>query len=159
MQPRLKYEEAAPQAYKAMLAFNHASKQFSLEKPLVELVKTRASQINGCAYCVDMHTKDARAGGETEQRLYNLSVWRETPFYSERERAALEWTEAVTLLSANNVPDDVYERVHAQFSDEEMVELTITIIVINGWNRLAVPFRDEVGSYQPTPKPEPALSR
>jgi len=152
MQPRLDYAAAAPQAYKAMLAFNKASKDFSLEKPLVELVKTRASQLNGCAYCVDMHTKDARAAGEIEQRLYGLSVWRETPYYTERERAALEWTEAVTLLSANNVPDDVYERVHAQFSDEEMVELTIAIIVINGWNRLAVPFRDEVGSYEPAPK-------
>ena len=158
MKPRLKYEEAAPQAYKAMLDFHRASTKFSLEKPLVELVKTRASQLNGCAYCVDMHTKDARAGGETEQRLYGLSVWRETPFYTERERAALEWTEAVTLLSANNVPDDVYERVHAQFSDAEMVELTVTIIVINGWNRLAVPFRTVPGTYEVKPKVETTVS-
>lgn len=156
MEPRLDYTKAAPQAYKAMLAFHSASTHFSLEKPLLELVKTRASQINGCAYCVDMHTKDARTGGETEQRLYGLSVWREVPYYTDRERAALEWTESVTLLAVDHVPDEVYERVSPHFTEQELVELTISIIVINGWNRLAVPFRDVPGTYEPNhPATEP----
>jgi AhpD family alkylhydroperoxidase len=120
-----------------------------LEHSLLELVKTRASQINGCAYCIDMHTRDARAAGETEQRLYALGAWRETPFYTERERAALEWTEALTLISQNDIPDELYERVHGHFSDPEMVNLTLAIITINGWNRLAIPFRSVPGSYNP----------
>ena len=111
--------------------------------------KTRASQINGCAYCLDMHTKDARAAGETEQRLYALSAWRETPFYSERERAALAWTEALTLISENHVPDDVYEAARECFTEEELVNLTMAVIAINGWNRLAISFRNVPGSYQP----------
>jgi AhpD family alkylhydroperoxidase len=119
-----------------------------LEHPLLELVKTRASQINGCAYCIDMHTKDARAGGETEQRLYALSAWRETPFYTERERAALEWTEALTLISENDIPDSLYETVRQHFSESELVNLSIAIVAINGWNRLAIPFRSVPGSYQ-----------
>jgi len=149
MQSRLEYEQASPQAYKAMLAFHKASTHLNLEKSLVELVKTRASQLNGCAYCVDMHTKDARTAGESEQRLYGLSVWRETPFYTERERAALEWTEAVTLIADTHVPDEVYERVSQHFTEQELVDLTTAIIVINGWNRLAVSFRTVPGTYEP----------
>jgi AhpD family alkylhydroperoxidase len=119
-----------------------------LEHSLLELVKTRASQINGCAYSIDMHTKDARAGGETEQRLYALSAWRETPFYTERERAALDWAEALTLISENDIPDDLYDSVRQHFSESELVNLTMAIITINGWNRLAIPFRTVPGSYQ-----------
>jgi AhpD family alkylhydroperoxidase len=119
-----------------------------LEHSLLELVKTRASQINGCAYCIDMHTKDARAAGETEQRLYALSAWRETPFFSDRERAALEWTEALTLISENDVSDELYEYVRSQFAEQEIVNLTMAVITINGWNRLAIPFRSVPGSYQ-----------
>jgi AhpD family alkylhydroperoxidase len=126
---------------------NESAKQ--LDHKLMALVKIRASQINGCAYCIDMHTKDARAEGETEQRIYALSAWRETPFYSERERAALEWTESLTLISEGHVPDDVYERVSAEFDDDELVALTFGVIVINSWNRLAVTFRAPVGTYQP----------
>jgi AhpD family alkylhydroperoxidase len=120
-----------------------------LEPRLFELVKIRASQINGCAYCLDMHTKDARLAGETEQRIYALSVWRETPFFTDRERAALEWTEAVTRVSDSHVPDDLYERVARQFDEAELVALTFGVIVINSWNRLSVSFRPPVGSYQP----------
>jgi len=123
--------------------------QKRLEHSLLKLVEIRASQINGCAYCLDMHTKDARAAGETEQRIYALSAWRETPFFTDRERAALEWTEAVTLVAETRVPDDVYEEVRQQFSEEELVELTFAVIVINSWNRLQVSFRPHVGDYQP----------
>src|SRR3989454_4527674 len=120
MQPRLDAQKAAPAAYQAMLALEtHVRKSSRLEPSLLELVRTRTSQINGCAYCIDMHTKDARAEGETEQRLYALTAWRETPFYSERERAALEWTEALTLISQNNVPDELYDRVRKQFTEAE----------------------------------------
>jgi AhpD family alkylhydroperoxidase len=120
-----------------------------IERPLFELVKIRASQINGCAYCIDMHTKDARLAGETEQRLYALNAWRETPFFTDRERAALEWTEAVTRVADTHVPDDVHARVAAQFTEAELVALTFAVVVINGWNRLAISFRPPVGSYQP----------
>jgi len=120
-----------------------------VERRLFELVKIRASQINGCAYCLDMHTKDARLEGETEQRIYALNAWRETPFFSDRERAALEWTEAVTRVADTHVPDEVYERVKTQFDEAEVVALTFAIVVINSWNRLAVSFRVPVGSYQP----------
>ena len=123
--------------------------QKHLEHSLLRLVEIRASQINGCAYCLDMHTKDARAAGETEQRIYALSAWRETPFFTDRERAALEWTEAVTLVAETRVPDDVYEQVRQQFGEEELVELTFAVIVINSWNRLNVSFRPLVGDYQP----------
>ncbi len=122
----------------------------SLEKSLLELVRTRASQINGCAYCLDMHTKDARAAGETEQRLYALSTWRETPFFTDRERAALEWTEAVTQISSNLVSDALYERVRQYFSDKELIDLTMAVIAINGWNRLAIAFQSVPGNYQPS---------
>ena len=123
--------------------------QKHLEHSLLRLVEIRASQINGCAYCLDMHTKDARGAGETEQRIYTLDAWRETPFFTDRERAALEWTEAVTLVAETGVPDDVFERVRQQFSEEELVELTFAVIVINSWNRLNVSFRPLVGDYQP----------
>jgi AhpD family alkylhydroperoxidase len=120
-----------------------------LEPRLFELVKIRASQINGCAYCLDMHTKDARHAGETEQRIYALNAWRETPFFTDRERAALEWTEAVTRVGDSHVPDDLYERVARQFDEAELVALTFGVIVINSWNRLSISFRPPVGSYQP----------
>lgn len=149
MNERLDYGKVAPAALKAMYTVNSYVNHSGLEKSLLELVKLRASQINQCAYCIDMHYKDARAAGETEQRLYMLNAWREAPCYTERERAALAFTEAVTLLSESNVPDDVYEQARAQFSDEELVNLTMAIIVINGWNRLSVTFRTPSGTYQP----------
>jgi len=120
-----------------------------LEPALVELVLMRVSQINGCAFCLDMHSKDARAAGETEQRLYLLSAWRETRFFSPRERAALAWAEAVTQLGGHGVPDAVYDEARAQFDEKALVDLTLAIVAINGWNRLAIPFRSEAGSYQP----------
>ena len=121
-----------------------------LEPSLLELIKLRASQINGCAYCVDMHWKDARARGESEQRLYGLMAWRESPYYSERERAALAWTEAVTLIADNHAPDELYEEVRQYFNETELVNLTLALVAINGWNRLAISFRTEPGTYQPT---------
>jgi AhpD family alkylhydroperoxidase len=133
----------------AMLALSAASAASGLERSLLELVRLRASQINHCAYCIDMHTKDARAQGETEQRLYLVSAWREAPFYSERERAALEWTEAVTKVGDTHVPDNVFERVRQHFDEAELVALTFAVVAINSWNRLAVSFRAEVGTYQP----------
>jgi AhpD family alkylhydroperoxidase len=120
-----------------------------LDHRMLELVKMRTSQLNGCAYCLDMHSKDARAAGEAEQRLYVLDAWRETPLYTERERAALEWTEAVTRVTEGHVPDEVFARVRKHFSEQELVSLTIAIIATNGWNRLNIAFRPEVGDYQP----------
>jgi AhpD family alkylhydroperoxidase len=133
----------------AMLALSAASAASGLERSLLELVRLRASQINHCAYCIDMHTKDARAQGETEQRLYLVSAWREAPLYSERERAGLEWTEAVTKVGDTHVPDNVFERVRQHFDEAELVALTFAVVAINSWNRLAVSFRAEVGTYQP----------
>ena len=124
-------------------------RQSGLEQPLLEIVRMRASQINGCAYCIDMHSKDARAAGETEQRLYELDAWRETPFYTERERAALAWTEAVTLVSQSHVPDEVYEHARKHFSEKEIVDLTLAIAEINAWNRIAISLRAVPGTYQP----------
>lgn len=144
---RINFKELVPDAYRAMLALEKYVHGAGLEKPLLELVKMRASQINGCAYCLDMHSKDARAGGETEQRLYLLSAWRESPFYTERERAALAWTEAVTLVSETHVPDEVYELARQQFSEAELVNLTMAIVAINGWNRLEIGFRGIAGTY------------
>lgn len=149
MKERLNYAEIAPGALKGMYELEKYVRESELERPLYELVKIRASQINGCAYCIDMHTKDARKAGETEQRIYALSAWRETPFYTERERAALAWTEALTLLSENDVPDALYEATREYFSEEEMVALTMAVVAINGWNRLAVSFRKVPGSYNP----------
>ena len=133
---------------RAMLALSGEA-EANIERPLFELVKIRASQINGCAYCLDMHTKDARRAGETEQRIYALNAWRETPFFTDRERAALEWTEALTRLTESHVSDDLYQRVSRQFSEPELVALTFAVVVINGWNRLSISFRPPVGSYQP----------
>ncbi len=152
---RINFKKLVPAAYRAMLGLETYVHQCGLEETLLELVKMRASQINGCAYCLDMHSKDTRAAGETEQRLYVLPAWREAPFYSERERAALAWTEAVTLLSETHVPDDVYELARKQFSDEELVNLTVAIIAINGWNRLEVSFRGVPGSYKPQSRSVP----
>ena len=149
MSPRISYQQQSSGALQAMFGLERYVRNCGLEHSLLELVKSRASQINGCAYCIDMHWKDARAAGETEQRLYSLAAWRETTFYTERERAALEWTEALTLISQNDVSDELYERVRRHFSEEELVNLTMAVITINGWNRLAIPFRTEPGSYQP----------
>src|SRR5215204_3919511 len=133
---------------RAMLALSHETQKL-MDPKLFELIKIRASQLNGCAYCIDMHTKDARLAGETEQRLYALSAWHEAPFFTSRERAALEYTEAVTRVGDTHVPDDVYARVSALFDEDEMVALTFAVIVINAWNRLAISFRVPPGSYQP----------
>ncbi|MEO7997860.1 MAG: carboxymuconolactone decarboxylase family protein [Gemmatimonadaceae bacterium] len=136
---RISYK-VAPQVFKALLAFDASVNETGLEKSLIDLIKIRASQINGCFYCIDMHTREARARGETEQRIYLLQSWKEVPLYSERERAAMAWTEAVTLVADTNVPDDVYEFAHKHFSDVELVELTLVITVINMWNRFAISF-------------------
>lgn len=149
MKERLNYATVSPGALKAMLELEKYVAASGLERPLYELVKTRASQINGCAYCLDMHTKDARIVGETEQRLYALSAWRETPFYTDRERAALEWTEALTVISENDVPGSLYDEVRKYFTEKEMVDLSIAIVAINSWNRLAIGFRTVPGSYKP----------
>lgn len=148
MEHRLTYSAVAPQGIQALLGIEGYVRGAGLEPGLLHLLKTRASRINRCAYCIDMHTKDARAGGETEQRLYALSAWRETPFFSERERAALAWTEAITLISHGSVPDALYEEARRHFSEKELVDLTLGLIAINGWNRLAVAFRTEPGSYR-----------
>ncbi len=149
MEQRMNYMAAAPEGLAALRNLQDYVEHCGLEHSLLELVKTRASQINGCAYCLDMHTKDARAAGETEQRLYLLSAWREAPFYSARERAALAWTEAVTRISDGPVEDELYEEVRRQFDEKELTDLTLAVVAINGWNRLAIPFRRSVGSYRP----------
>jgi AhpD family alkylhydroperoxidase len=149
MEPRIDYLNLVPkEAAQALYGLERSVRQSGLETKLLELVRMRASQINGCAYCIDMHSKDARAEGETEQRLYGLNAWREAPYYTDRERAALEWTEAVTLVSRDQVPDDVYERVRQQFSEVELVKLTLAAVAINAWNRLAISFRAVPGTYQ-----------
>jgi AhpD family alkylhydroperoxidase len=141
MKPRLDIMKVAPDALKPMFALENYVNKSDLERKLIHLVKTRASQINGCAYCLDMHTHEARHDGETEQRLYLLSAWRESPLFSDRERAALEWTEALTLISETQAPDQAYERARAQFSEAELVNLTMLIVAINGWKRVAIGFR------------------
>jgi AhpD family alkylhydroperoxidase len=141
MKPRLNPFKAAPDTIKALTALENQVAASGLEKSLIELVKTRASQINGCAFCINMHTEDARKNGETEQRLYLLNAWRESPVYTDRERAALAWTEAVTLISKTHAPDDVYNEVLSQFSEAETVNLTMLIANINAWNRIAISFR------------------
>ncbi|MHC2278561.1 AhpD family alkylhydroperoxidase [Bradyrhizobium diazoefficiens] len=141
MKPRMNYYQAAPDTLKALIAVDDQIKASGLEQSLIELVKTRASQINGCVFCINMHTEDARKRGETEQRLYLLNAWRESPLYTDRERAALAWTEAVTLISETHAPDDIYEQVRAQFSEQETVNLTTLIGTINAWNRIAISFR------------------
>ena len=148
MQPRIAYGRVSADGVAALSRLEAYVRHSGLEHSLLELVKTRASQINGCGYCIDMHTKDARAAGESDQRLYLLPAWREAPFYTERERAALEWTEALTLVSEREVADDLYERVRQHFGEKELVDLTLAITAINSWNRLAIAFRTEVGSYR-----------
>jgi AhpD family alkylhydroperoxidase len=147
MKARIDLMHVNPGVVQAMLGLERQVRQAGLDGKLLDLVRMRASQINRCAYCLDMHSKDARAAGETEQRLYSLDAWRETPYYSERERAALEWTEALTLVAATGVPDDVYDRVRAQFSENELTHLSLAIVAINGWNRLNVAARTVPGGY------------
>jgi len=149
MSTRIDYNKVSPGAFRAMFGLEKYVHECGLEPSLLQLVKMRASQINGCAYCLDMHSKDARAEGETEQRLYVLNAWREAPFYSERERAALAWTEALTLIAENHVPDEIYNEVRQHFSEKELADLSLAVIAINGWNRLSISFRAEVGTYQP----------
>ena len=148
MAQRMSYAKAAPGAYQAMLRMHEYVGHSGLEEPLLLLVYLRASQINHCAYCVDMHWKDLRAMGESEQRLYMLDVWREWSSYSDRERAALAWTEAVTLITDGYVPDEVYEQARKQLSEADLANLTLAVVEINGWNRLNVSFRTEAGRYQ-----------
>jgi AhpD family alkylhydroperoxidase len=147
MHQRIDYKNASPDAFKALLYTEHQVHQSGLEESLLELIKTRASQINNCAWCLDMHTKDARARGETEQRLYLLSSWREAPVYSERERAALAWTEAITQIATQGVPGELYAEVRRHFDEKAIVDLTLAIVAINGWNRMNVAFCTEVGGY------------
>ncbi len=149
MEQRLSYSKAAPEGIEILQKLESYIKKAGLEPDLVELVKLRASQINGCAYCIDMHTKDARSQGESEQRLYGVSAWRESPFYSERERAALAWAESVTRISEDQLPDEIYNLVKKHFTERELVDLTLAVIAINAWNRLAISFRTPAGSYQP----------
>jgi AhpD family alkylhydroperoxidase len=149
MKQRLNYLEVDPKLIRAMFGLNAPVAESGLETSLIDLIDFRVSQLNGCAYCLDMHSKDLRAAGETEQRLYVLDAWREAPFYSDRERAALAWAEAVTLLTNKEVPDEVYEQARAQFNEQELTTLTLAVVAINGWNRLNIAFRTEPGSYQP----------
>jgi len=158
MNTRIDPRKAAPEVYRAMLALETAVKATGLESNLLDLVKLRASQINGCAYCIDMHSKDLRAEGESEERLYLLNAWREAPFYSDQERAALAWAEAVTLIADEHVPDDVYEQARQHFSDGELAKLTLAIVSINAWNRFGIAFRAEPGHYQPAHKQEHAMA-
>ncbi|WP_432473488.1 carboxymuconolactone decarboxylase family protein [Amphritea sp. HPY] len=153
MSQRIDFFSAAPQGLQQMLNLEQyigsCAERGSLNNTLITLIKLRVSQINGCAYCIDMHTKEAKAAGETEQRLHLLCAWRETSFYSQQERAALAWAEANTLIAENNIDDDLYQATHQQFSESQMVDLTLVICTINSWNRLAISFRSEPGSYQP----------
>lgn len=149
MEARIDLTQSVPKdALHALYSLEQYIRKSGLETKLLELVRMRVSQINGCGYCLDMHSKDARAEGETEQRLYGLSAWREAPYYTDRERAALEWGESVTLVSRDQVPDEVYGRARGQFSEAELVNLTLAVTMINSWNRLAIAFRAVPGSYQ-----------
>ncbi len=148
MEPRLKYRDAAPEGIRTFFTLEHYANTCGLERSLLDLIRIRASQICGCAYCIDMHAKEARASGETEQRIYALDAWRETPFFKDRERAALEWAEAVTMIDQGHVPDEVYESARQQFSEKELVDLTLAVISVNGGIRLATSFRTVPGSYQ-----------
>jgi AhpD family alkylhydroperoxidase len=152
MEPRINLLKEAPGVFQALLDFSNSLTKSGLDKSLVDLISLRASQINGCAYCIDMHWKDLRAAGESEQRLYGLDAWEESPYYNDRERAALAWTEAVTNVREGHVPDEVYEQVRRSFSEKELAELTLAVVAINGWNRLNIGLRTVPGNYQP-PKP------
>jgi len=149
MEPRVNVVKVAPGIRDAMMGLMNYLGQSGLGEPLINLLCLRASQINGCAYCLDMHWKDLMAGGESEQRLYGLDAWEESPYYSERERAALAWTEAVTKVREGHVPDDVYERVRKAFTEKELADLTLAIVAINGWNRLNIALRTVPGTYRP----------
>ena len=149
MQPRIDYRKYAQEPLQQLLAIEKYIAESGLEPKLIRLIKMGASQINGCAYCLDMHSIDARAAGESEQRLYTLEAWRETPFFSERERAALAWTEAVTLISQTHAPDDVYGDMQKHFSEKEIVDLTLLAAMINLWNRVAISTRAVPGHYKP----------
>jgi AhpD family alkylhydroperoxidase len=153
VETRIAYAKVAPGAYRAMLGLEQYLHGCGLEESLLNLVRLRASQINGCAYCIDMHWKDLRAAGESEQRLYGLDAWAESPYYSDRERAALTWTEAVTNIRDGHVRDEVYEHVRGQFSEKELADLTLAVAAINAWNRLAISARSEPGKYQPRTEP------
>jgi AhpD family alkylhydroperoxidase len=146
---RIDIAKFAPGAYQAMLGLERYLHECGLEANLLHLLKLRASQLNGCAYCIDMHWKDLRAAGESEQRLYGLDAWEESPYYSERERAALAWTEAVTFVADGHVPEDVYRSVSPHFSEKELADLTVAVATINAWNRLAISARTPPGTYQP----------
>lgn len=152
MSDRVRYGKAFPEGIEALRNLGKVIGSSGLDPGLLQLVYTRASQLNGCAYCIDMHTKDARAAGETEQRLYGLSAWRETPFYTPRERAALAWTEALTNIQVGHAPDAVYQEAHREFGDADLVKLSLAITYINAWNRIAIGFRSEAGTYQPRPQ-------
>jgi len=153
MNQRIAYDKAGPGLVQALYGLEKYLRTTGLEKGLLDLVRLRASQINGCAYCVDMHGKDLRAAGETDERLNSLVVWRESPYYTDRERAALAWTEAVTLIAKDHAPDDVYAWARQQFEEKELVDLTAAIVAINSWNRLAISFRVPAGTYQPAQHP------
>jgi AhpD family alkylhydroperoxidase len=149
MEPRINYAKVAPDVFEAMLGLMNYLRKSGLDESLLNLLCLRASQINGCAYCLDMHWKDLRAAGETEQRLYGLDAWEESPYYSDRERAALAWTEAVTNIREGHVSDEVYEHVRKYFTEKELADLTLAITAINGWNRLNIAARTVAGTYQP----------
>jgi len=146
---RIEYAKFAPEVIRSLYAIERYLHESGIDIKLLHMIKLRVSQINGCAFCIDMHWKDARAAGETEQRLYGLDAWRESPYYTERERAAFEWAESITLVSQSHVPDDVFERLRTQFTEKEIVDLTYVVAMINLWNRLAIPFRAVPGQYQP----------
>ena len=156
MEPRIDYNKISPEAYKAMVQLESVVRRSGIDQKLLELIKIRASQMNGCAYCLDMHSKDARHHGETEQRIYTLDAWRETPFFSDKERAALAWTEALTNIQQGHAPDAVFQEVSRQFSEAEIINLTLAITLINTWNRIAIGFRAVPGSYQPGSLPRSA---
>jgi AhpD family alkylhydroperoxidase len=149
MEPRINYTKVAPGVFEAMFGLSNYLRKCGLEESLINLVCLRASQINGCAYCLDMHWKDLRAAGEEEQRLYGLDAWEESPYYTDRERAALAWTESVTNIQEGHVPDEVYEQVRKAFSEKELADLTLAVTAINGWNRLNIAGRTVPGTYQP----------
>jgi AhpD family alkylhydroperoxidase len=158
MDARIHYMRVAPGVFEAMLGLTRYLHGSGLEEPLLNLVFLRASQINGCAYCIDMHWRDLRAAGETEQRLYGLGAWEESPYYSDRERAALAWTDSVTKVSEGHVPDSVYQKVRQVFSEKELADLTMAVSTINGWNRLNIAGRTPAGSYRTAAKPRAASS-
>lgn len=156
MEPRIDYNKVSPEAYKAIVQLESVVRRSGVDPKLLELIKIRASQMNGCAFCLDMHTKDARHHGETEQRIYTLDAWRETPFFSDKERAALAWTEALTNIQQGHAPDAVFHELSRQFTEAEIVNLTLAITLINTWNRIAIGFRAVPGTYQPGSLPHSA---